>query len=163
MVLCSPIRGANRTGKTGLIRVMTRTDRELIPRFLNTADDDLLSWAQALASWAHTFQRSLFVKHFFIGQHDEAEQMLGRIENSGLISQGIPSGGRSGRETGNLRHKTTHLGGDPAVSRTNSGFITPTVTRTFGAFVNSTFDERRVAERAVESLAPLGSPFDGFL
>lgn len=95
--------------KTGTIAAISSADRERILRFLNVADDELLSWAQVLASWAQNFQRSLFVKRFFIGRHEDAEQMLRRLEDAGLISQGVPSGGRLDRETGNWRHKTTQL------------------------------------------------------
>jgi hypothetical protein len=95
--------------QTGTIAAITGADRERILRFLNTADDELLSWAQALSSWVHNFQRSLFVKRFFIGKQDDAEQMLRRLEDAGLISQGFPSGGRLERDTGTWRHKRTHL------------------------------------------------------
>lgn len=95
---------------SGYIRAITKQHKNEIFRFLNNADDELLSWVKAIRP-LHPFQRSLFLRRFFVrGTHkDVSEQVLRKLEDSGLISQGVPSGGRIARETGNWVHKKTDL------------------------------------------------------
>ncbi len=95
---------------TGHIKAITKQEKDVVLSFLKRADEDLLYWAKELTQ-LHNFQRSFFLRRFFsYGTSKEfAEPILMQLESMGLITQGVPSGGRLNRETGNLRHHTTNL------------------------------------------------------
>ncbi len=103
-----------RHGHLGAVRAITLAQRRTILEFLNVADDELLFWAVQLCWWPMaSFQRSSFLRRFFLRDTEkyEAETILRRLENAGLITQGVPPHDRIGRDTGNLRHETTRLTG----------------------------------------------------
>lgn len=95
---------------TGHIKAITKREKDILLSFLKRADEELLYWSTELAQ-LHNFQRSLFLRRFFSYGTGKGiiEPILMKLESAGLITQGVPSGGRLERDTGNLRHYTTDL------------------------------------------------------